>query len=343
MPSGSEPSKTPNYKRSKVSFSIAAALFFIMAILWSVDSSIVYIFLGAGGYFLFLGFYFSPSVQQRTTSRPGRMDAPPGRQTFGREGSLSSQWRTVFQQAKIEFGQGAPAAVKGRKILVLVMIIFAIVFTLPILISLFASDNTSAEGTNYIFMGQQQYDAGNYDSAFLNYRNALRADPESADAALGYGKVMMMRHENDSAVLMFDRVLELDPDRMEAVYNKGLIYYDQQKYNEGVTMITDLLKANPDYYDAMLLLGDFYYIEKNYNDALVWYNKAYTDGGIRSRILCHVMAYIYDTNNNYDKAIPLYQEALSYDSTVVEIYQRLGEIVPGDQGNAYRSKASQIR
>jgi hypothetical protein len=51
------------------------------------------------------------------------------------------------------------------------------------------------------------------------------------------------------------------------------------------------------------------------------------------------MAYIYDTKGEYNKAINLYQEALSYDSSVVDIYTRLGELLPGADGNPYRSKA----
>ena len=60
-------------------------------------------------------------------------------------------------------------------------------------------------------------------------------------------------------------------------------------------------------------------------------------------MLCHIMAYIYDTKGDYAKAISFYQEALSYDSSIVDIYQRLGELIPGDDGNFYRTKAVQLK
>jgi hypothetical protein len=54
------------------------------------------------------------------------------------------------------------------------------------------------------------------------------------------------------------------------------------------------------------------------------------------------MAYIYDTKGDNSKAIGLYQEALQYDSTIVDIYKRLGELLPNDEGNYYRTQAIRL-
>ena len=90
-------------------------------------------------------------------------------------------------------------------------------------------------------------------------------------------------------------------------------------------------------------LARVYRFQKKYDEAITWYENAYQNGGQRTRILCHIMAYIYDSKGDYERAISLYQEALSYDSSVVDIYQRLGELIPGDDGNIYRTKAAQMR
>ena len=76
---------------------------------------------------------------------------------------------------------------------------------------------------------------------------------------------------------------------------------------------------------------------------MIWYKNAYENGGIRTRALCHLMAYIYDTKGDYSKAIDLYKEALSYDSTVVDIYKRLGELLPNEDGNYYRTQAVKLQ
>ncbi|MBA4056078.1 MAG: hypothetical protein C0490_15290, partial [Marivirga sp.] len=180
-------------------------------------------------------------------------------------------------------------------------------------------------------------------SAYVNYKRAIQVDPEYAEAFVGYGNVLIVRNERDSAIQMFNKALEINPAYKEAVYSKGLVLYDQKKYSDGIALLTPLLEANPDYYDAMLLLGDCYYIQAKYDEAIPWYENAYQNGGNRSRMLCHIMAYIYDNKGDLGKAIPLYQEALSYDSSVVDIYQRLGELIPGEEGNFYRSKAIELK
>jgi hypothetical protein len=55
------------------------------------------------------------------------------------------------------------------------------------------------------------------------------------------------------------------------------------------------------------------------------------------------MAYIYDTKGNYSNAIGLYKEELRYDSTVVDIYKRLGELLPNEDGNYYRIQAVKLQ
>ena len=73
-----------------------------------------------------------------------------------------------------------------------------------------------------------------------------------------------------------------------------------------------------------------------------WYEEAYAKG-YRSAGLSHVMAYIYDIKGETQKAIPLYKEAISYDTTRTEIYTRLGELIQGEEGNEYRQKAAQYQ
>ena len=76
------------------------------------------------------------------------------------------------------------------------------------------------------------YSNGNYDSAYLNYRKAWKANDQYIEAMVGYGRVLVIRNEQDSAIIMFDKALSIDPGYNEASYNKALIYYNRAKYNE---------------------------------------------------------------------------------------------------------------
>ena len=57
---------------------------------------------------------------------------------------------------------------------------------------------------------------------------------------------------------------------------------------------------------------------------------------MRGLNLCYIMGYLYQDKKEPARAISLYQEALTYDSTQVDIYQRLGELIPDNNGNYYQ-------
>jgi len=99
---------------------------------------------------------------------------------------------------------------------------------------------------------------------------------------------------------------------------------------------------NPGYNEAMLLVGNSFYNQSQLDSAIQWYEGAYSNG-YRSAILCHLMAYIYDVKGETHRAINLYKEAIGQDSTLATIYARLGELIPGDEGNWYRLKAAKLK
>jgi tetratricopeptide (TPR) repeat protein len=138
----------------------------------------------------------------------------------------------------------------------------------------------------------------------------------------------------------YDKVLLLQPSYKEAYYNKGVIYYNRKQYRNSINQTKNAVAIDPDYTEAMLLIGDDFYNSSQLDSAMIWYENAYSKG-YRSAALSHVMAYICDTKGNTQRAISLYKEAISYDTTRTEIYQRLGELVEGEEGNRYRQKSAQ--
>lgn len=339
------PSPRPDNSKRKVRlyFTIAFIFFVAMALFWSVDISVVYIFLGAGSFFLFLGFY--NNTIKKSDSGQFKKSYQQEKKDFEAELSLADVLGKIFQRKKPDLTADPKLNVQvpGRKFAVVIALSFFIIFITTVLVAIFSSDSESYDAMSFYSKAEQHYLSQEYDSASVNYRRALQLDPENEEAMLGYGNVLVVRNERDSAIIMFDKALEINPEYKEASFNKAYAFYDQKKYNEGIALLTSLIDTNPEYYDAMVLMGDFYYIQKKYDDAITWYENAYQNGGMRSRMLCHIMAFIYDTKGQYDKAIGLYQEALTYDSSIVEIYQRLGELIPGEDGNGYRAKAVQMK
>jgi tetratricopeptide (TPR) repeat protein len=328
-------------KKSRTYFLIAFVFLFAMALFWSVDSSIVYIFLGLASFFLFLAFYARPTSVGKSDPRSYRSQ---GQIEYSRATqSVEDKIKQIFQRtlSSTRAYETDPMA-KGRKIALAVGAAFFVLFAIPFVAALFGSGGSS-DSMSYYIAGQQHFEEQKYDSAYIEYKQALAIDPDYLEAIVGYGDVLVVRNERDSAIMMFDRALEIKPDYAEVTHKKAAVFYDQKKYNEAIGILTPMFIEQPQYYDAMLLMGDCYYVQKNYVDALSWYENAYQNGGERSANLCYLMAYIYDTRQEYERAISLYKEALEYDPTIADIYKRLGELLPGEDGNPYRAKAIEQR
>lgn len=320
--------------KSRIYLIIGYILLIAMALCWSVDASLVYIFFGLGAFFSFLGFYVRPRKNNVNSFRP------TGRSAFSIFFSETDPKKQSQPRSKSTTTTADPRTTRriATFIILGIFAIFIVFFVGTIL-----SSSNALDATYYYQIAEQNYWNGNYDSAYANYRNALRLNEKYPEALVGYGNVLSARAQPDSALIMYDKALEINPDYKEASYFKASMYYNTERYNESIAVLKPLLENNQDYYDAMLLIGDDYYVQKQYDDAITWYEKAYTDGEQRSRNLCHIMAYIYDTKGDYSKAIALYKEALSYDSTVVDIYNRLGELLPSEEGNYYRTQAVKLQ
>ena len=329
--------------KSKIYFTVGYVFLMAMALSWSIDTSIVYILFGIALYFLFLGFYALPlrrNPESFKSTTQSNSSSTPFFDTFANifQRSSSASKDTHKPITKIT----TPEA--NRRLAAFVVTGIFITFFIFFIGSIFfGSSGELDESVQYFQVGDENFWSGNYDSAYLNYRRAWRANDQYTEAMVGYGKVLAIRSQQDSALIMFDKALAIDPSYKEASYNKALAYYNRGNYGEAIGLLTPILEANSDYYDAMLLIGDSYYAQKQFDDALRWYTIAYEDGAIRTRALCHLMAYIVDTQGDYSRAVDLYKEALSYDSTVVDIYVRLGELLPNDEGNYYRTQAVKLK
>jgi len=332
-------------RKSKIYFIIGYVFLLSMALFWSVDSSIVLILFSIAFYFLFLGFYSRPSTQKkeeprRTTTYQAGDPSITFAEAF--KNILQKKPGSAKQTAKTYTTPSTPEA--QRKLVTMVVVAVFVVFFIFFIGSIFfSSSNEAGNDLAYFQEAEQYYSTGNYDSAYVKYRQAWRANDQYAEAMLGYANVLTIRDQADSAIIMFDKTLAINPEYKEATYGKALVYFNQKRYDESIGLLNPLLEENADYYDAMLLIGDCYFDLKKNDESLQWYANAYENGGVRSEPLCYRLGYLYDTKGNYSEAIDRYKEVLNYDTTIVDIYRRLGELLPNEDGNYYRIQAVKLQ
>ncbi len=236
------------------------------------------------------------------------------------------------------FNAGSPS--DSRKIIVIASVfVFAIFFVITFVAILFSEDSTT-NGLSFTIRAENFRMEGQYDSALFYYRRAMNEDPENLDAMMGYGSSLFGKEQYDSAVYYYDKVMQADPDNVEASYKKALTLYDQESYDRAIEESRKTLALDPTFYSADVIIADSYYSQTSYDSAFRYYTIAY-DNDIRSPWVCHVLGYLHQIKGNTDQAIALYQEAISYDSTMTEVYQRLGELIPGEEGDYYRQRGAQ--
>jgi tetratricopeptide (TPR) repeat protein len=218
-----------------------------------------------------------------------------------------------------------------------------VVFFIFIMMVLFASgDGSEPEAQYYYAMAENFRNADQFDSSRIYYLRAVKADPEYLDAWNNYGLLWMNKQRYDTAFRIFDYIQSIDANYEYSRYNKALIHYWQKNYRKSLNEDLDLIDINPLNNDALQLAGDNYYDQQRYDSALYWYQQGY-DNGNRNAWLCHVMGYLHDTKGETEKAIQLYKETVDMAPNKVEVFNRLGQLLPGPEGEEYRLKAEQLK
>ena len=316
-----------------------------MALFWSVDASFIYFFLGCSAFCFFLGFINRPAPAPENE---------PDFQQFHREkkevddaigSDLPDELKSILDNPRPQYPQPSlkktdfARAMQKRALLIftgIVLILFGAIF-----IANFSS-GSDFDAEAFYEQGEGFYQQEQYDSANTYYNKALSVRKDFPEALTGCGNVLMMKNDNEGAIRLYDKALAINPDLEVAKYQRGLVLFYQTQYEQSIVEEKSLLDINPSYFEVMQVVGDDYYNQKQYDSALYWYDAAYANG-IRNRFLCHLMGYLYQTKGNAEKAISLYKEALEYDDSVADIFIRLGELLPGEEGNIYRTKAAGLQ
>lgn len=303
----------------------------LLAIFWSVDPSIFYILTG------FCAFSLYQLLQNRKRAQDDEIPTEKTyQQTYYPKPSLWDDLKDMFSNPS----QGRNQRSNSTKLVRLIIAVFSTLVFLSVIIPILFSD--SASSIDALQKAKDLYDQQRYDSSAYYYRLAIENDPGNAALYLDRGNAFLYADQTDSAMVEYDKALAIEPDMEGAVHGKGIIYYNRKQYRRAIESGELAVRINPDCNDARLLIGDSFYNSSQLDSALRWYEEAYSNN-YRSAGLSHVMAYIYDTKGETGRAIPLYKEAISYDTSRTQIYQRLGELIGGEEGNLYRQKAAQYQ
>lgn len=319
--------------KMRVYVTVAVILLFIMAFLSSLGIAFLYILGGLSIFFFFLAWQnWKLTIRDENSGRYNRSE---------RGGSFAETIRSTFRNRGGTVKGPIASSSAGRRVVLIVSSIAGGLFFLVIIMNVFTSGEEESSGS--LDSSQDAnglYNSGDYDASYAEYRKNILKNPSDAASYYGIASIKSTRNERDSALYYYERALEADPQLYDAAYGKAIIYFNEQNYAQSNEELKYILNRTDQYVNAFLLAGDNYYSANNYDQAIGYYQNAYRLGA-RSKELSNIMAYIYDVKGNQSRAIELYKETLQYDSTLVDIYKRLGELIPGEEGRTFREKALQ--
>jgi tetratricopeptide (TPR) repeat protein len=105
---------------------------------------------------------------------------------------------------------------------------------------------------------------GNYQEAIKQYTEALKIDPNLAQAYNNRGNAYAGLGDYKKAIADYAQAIKIDPNNAEAYYNRGLAYYNLGDTSKAITDWTQAIKIDPNlvqaYYNrgvAYAELGDY--------------------------------------------------------------------------------------
>ena len=94
---------------------------------------------------------------------------------------------------------------------------------------------------NYYYHGKL-----NYEPALREYNEAIRLQPNNADAYSGIGAVQRRQGKAQQAVKSFKKVYEFDPRSFQSTFEVGNTYILLREYEKAIQMIDRAISLNPE-------------------------------------------------------------------------------------------------
>ncbi len=198
----------------------------------------------------------------------------------------------------------------------------------------------------YTGLGDTYYRQKKYNDALAEYDNAIKTDPNYADAYFGKGKILYFGGRYSEAAESFTKYSQLRPGSQEGnsyyaktLYAQGVELIDKnqieqgnEKFNEALKMLQDVIKSDPKSIAGNLYIA-YIYTDKadldtagkveNLNKAIEYFAKvSLKDYELED---LQKLAKVNTSLKNFDEADKYYAMAVAKDSTDVITYYEWGK------------------
>ncbi|MGB6822875.1 MAG: tetratricopeptide repeat protein, partial [Candidatus Acidiferrales bacterium] len=127
---------------------------------------------------------------------------------------------------------------------------------------------------NYVQKGVAYMKKGQYSSAVIEYKNALKIDPTYVDAYIKLAQADEALGDAQSSYAALEKAVEIDPNRTDSRFERARFFLAVQHFREAEDDATFVIKLDPNNGEAYRIRGSALAAEKKYEQALQDFSKA---------------------------------------------------------------------
>ena len=161
-----------------------------------------------------------------------------------------------------------------------------------------------------LHLGVLRLQQGSHEDALELLRQALRRNPQSAEAHSNLAAALDLAGRPEEAVLAYEEALAIDPDRPEAHYGLGASLHALRRFDEAIACYERALVIDPDYAEASCGLGAALHAVKQHERALASYGQALAVDPDYVEALCGRAAVLRQLRR-HGEAVAAYQRAVA--------------------------------
>jgi len=136
------------------------------------------------------------------------------------------------------------------------------------------TDRVNYEAEMHTNVGVGLQTRSRMEESIMEYREAIRLDPASADAHRYLGTAYRASGQSALAMQEFERAVALRPDHDAAIQDLAIIRYEQGHVEEAVELLRKVIALNPENRQAMTNLGVGLLRLNRRAEATQWFKKA---------------------------------------------------------------------
>src|SRR6266851_4594091 len=152
------------------------------------------------------------------------------------------------------------------------LVVSILLMSTALLLSSCAGDPQKAK-VKYLASGQKYMKKGQYASAVIEYRNALKLDPRFVDAYYQLAQADLAQHDWRAAYDSLEKAIALDPNRLDARVDRGRLYLAGRQFKQAEDEANFVLQRDPKNVGAYQLLGAALISEQKPDAALAAFSR----------------------------------------------------------------------